>query len=173
MGVDLDRAGVFTSAMDPILRMLEENAFAKPAVIGQMLNLPEAEVVARIKKFEEDKIILGYKAIIDDERAVSDLVKGVIEVKLAPERGGGFNRLAARIAKFSEVTSCFLMSGSYDLLLIVEGKTLRQVATFVSEKLATLEGVLSTATHFMLKTYKEQGVLMEAETPDEKLKVSP
>ncbi|HPA21422.1 MAG TPA: Lrp/AsnC family transcriptional regulator [Verrucomicrobiae bacterium] len=159
--------------MDPILRMLEENAYAKPATIGKMLNLTEEEVIARIRKFEEDKIILGYRAIIDDERAVSELVKGVIEVKLAPERGGGFNRLAARIAKFSEVTSCFLMSGSYDLLLIVEGKTLRQVATFVSEKLATLEGVLSTATHFMLKTYKEQGVLMQAETPDEKLKVSP
>ncbi|MCC6355620.1 MAG: Lrp/AsnC family transcriptional regulator [Verrucomicrobiae bacterium] len=159
--------------MDPILRILEENAHAKPSTIAQMLNLTEAEVSARIRKFEEDKVILGYKAIIDDDRAGSDLVKGVIEVKLAPERGGGFNRLAARIAKFSEVTSCFLMSGSYDLLIIVEGKTLRQVATFVSEKLATLEGVLSTATHFMLKAYKEQGVLMEAESPDEKLKVSP
>ena len=81
--------------------------------------------------------------------------------------------MAARIAKFSEVTSCFLMSGAYDLLLIVEGETLRQVATFVSEKLATLEGVLSTSTHFMLKSYKEQGVLMQPDTPDEKLKVSP
>jgi len=159
--------------MDPILRILEENAHAKPAAIGQMLKLPESEVIARIRKFEDDKIILGYRAIIDDERAGSDLVKGVIEVKLAPERGGGFNRLAARIAKFSEVSSCFLMSGTYDLLLIVEGQTLRQVATFVSEKLATLEGVLSTSTHFMLKSYKEQGVLMQADTPDEKLKVSP
>ncbi len=159
--------------MDPILRILEENAHAKPATIAQMLNLAEAEVAARIRKFEDEKVILAYKAIIDDERAGSELVKGVIEVKLAPERGGGFNRLADRIAKFSEVTSCFLMSGSYDLLLFVEGKTLRQVATFVSEKLATLEGVLSTATHFMLKAYKEQGVLMEPEGQDEKLKVSP
>lgn len=159
--------------MDPILRLLEENAHAKPATIAQMLNLPEAEVTARIRKFEDDKVILAYKAIIDDERAGSELVKGVIEVKLAPERGGGFNRLAARIAKFSEVTSCFLMSGSYDLLLFVEGRTLRQVATFVSEKLATLEGVLSTATHFMLKAYKEQGVLMEPEARDEKIQVSP
>lgn len=159
--------------MDPILKILEENAHAKPETIGQMLKLPESEVIARIRKFEDDKIILAYRAIIDDERAGSDLVKGVIEVKLAPERGGGFNRLAARIAKFSEVTSCFLMSGAYDLLLIVEGETLRQVATFVSEKLATLEGVLSTSTHFMLKSYKEQGVLMQPDTPDEKLKVSP
>lgn len=142
--------------MDPILRILEENAHAKPATIAQMLNLAEAEVAARIRKFEDEKVILAYKAIIDDERAGSELVKGVIEVKLAPERGGGFNRLADRIAKFSEVTSCFLMSGSYDLLLFVEGKTLRQVATFVSEKLATLEGVLSTATHFMLKASRSR-----------------
>lgn len=159
--------------MDPILRILEENAHAKAATIAEMLKLTEAEVNERIRKFEEQKVILAYKAIIDDERAGSDLVKAVIEVKLAPERGGGFNRLAARIAKFSEVTSCFLMSGAYDLLIFVEGKTLRQVASFVSEKLATTEGVLSTSTHFMLKAYKEQGILIDSEPSEEKLKVSP
>jgi DNA-binding Lrp family transcriptional regulator len=97
----------------------------------------------------------------------------VIEVKITPEREGGFNRLAERIAKYNEVTSCYLMSGGYDLLVFVEGKNLRDVATFVSEKLATVQGVLSTATHFMLKPYKEQGVLMMHEQNEERLAVTP
>jgi DNA-binding Lrp family transcriptional regulator len=97
----------------------------------------------------------------------------VIEVKITPERGGGFDRLAERIAKYAEVNSCYLMSGGYDLLVIVEGNSLREVATFVSEKLATIQGVLSTATHFMLKPYKEQGVLMTREQNDERLAVAP
>ncbi len=102
-----------------------------------------------------------------------DLIRAVIEVKIAPERGGGFDRLAERIAKHAEVNSCYLMSGGYDLLVVVEGKTLREVAAFVSEKLATIQGVLSTATHFMLKPYKEQGVLMAREQHEERLAVAP
>jgi DNA-binding Lrp family transcriptional regulator len=102
-----------------------------------------------------------------------DVVRAVIEVKITPERGGGFDRLAARIAKYDEVHSCYLMSGTYDLLVIVEGNTLREVATFVSEKLATIQGILSTATHFMLKPYKEQGVLMVPEKSEERLAVTP
>jgi DNA-binding Lrp family transcriptional regulator len=94
-------------------------------------------------------------------------------VKIQPEREGGFDRIASRIAKFDEVTSLFLMSGGYDLLIFVEGRSLREVAQFVAEKLATLQGVTSTATHFMLKTYKEQGVLMLDEEENERLKVSP
>jgi DNA-binding Lrp family transcriptional regulator len=102
-----------------------------------------------------------------------DTVRAVIEVKITPERGGGFDRLAERIAKYAEVHSCYLMSGSYDLLVIVEGNTLREVASFVSQKLATIQGVLSTATHFMLKPYKEQGVLMVREKNEERLAVTP
>jgi DNA-binding Lrp family transcriptional regulator len=102
-----------------------------------------------------------------------DIVRAVIEVKITPEREGGFNRLAERIAKYSEVSSCYLMSGGYDLLVIIEGTTLREVATFVSEKLATIQGVLSTATHFMLKPYKVDGVLMTIERNEERLAVSP
>jgi DNA-binding Lrp family transcriptional regulator len=100
-------------------------------------------------------------------------VCAAIEVKITPEREGGFDRVAARIGRFPEVESLFLMSGGYDLLVFVKGETLREVALFVNEKLATLQGVLSTVTHFMLKTYKDQGVLMESEKTDERLKVSP
>ena len=127
----------------------------------------------RDKRYEQDKIILGYKAVINDDKIDSDLVKAVIEVKVQPEREGGFDRIAKRIARFDEVTSLFLMSGGYDLLIFVEGRSLREVAQFVAEKLATLEGVTSTGTHFMLKTYKEQGVEMEGGEDFEPLKVSP
>ena len=100
-------------------------------------------------------------------------MRAVIEVKITPERGGGFDRLAERIARYAEVNSCYLMSGGYDLLVVVEGNNLREVAAFVSEKLATVQGVLSTATHFMLRPYKEQGVLMMHERNEERLAVTP
>ena len=159
--------------MEPLLNILEQNAHAKVETIAKQLNLSVEEVKAQIKELETRKVILAYKAIVDDERAERQTVKAVIEVKITPERGGGFDRLAERIAKYPEVTSCFLMSGSYDLLVFVEGQTLRQVATFVSEKLSTIQGVLSTATHFMLKPYKLQGVLLASDPEPERLKVSP
>ena len=159
--------------MDPLLKLLEEHALRTPSDLAKMLNLSAPEVARRIKQYETDKVILGYKAVIDDDKVDTDLVKAVIEVKVQPERDGGFDRIAKRIAKFDEVTSLFLMSGGYDLLIFVEGHNLREVAQFVAEKLATLAGVTSTATHFMLKTYKEQGVLMENGEEIERLKVSP
>ncbi|MDR2463366.1 MAG: Lrp/AsnC family transcriptional regulator, partial [Verrucomicrobiales bacterium] len=131
------------------------------------------EVRRRVAQLETDKVIVGYKAIIDHDKADHKAVRALIEVKITPERDGGFNRLAARLAKYDEVKTCYLMSGGYDLLVIVEGGDLRQVATFVSEKLATISGVLSTATHFMLKAYKEQGTLFTQEQFEERLKVSP
>jgi DNA-binding Lrp family transcriptional regulator len=159
--------------MDPLLKLLRDNAALEPAQLASMLTLPEAEVVAKIKTYEQDGVILGYRAVINEERIGVDTVRAVIEVKITPERGGGFDRLAERIAKYAEVHSCYLMSGSYDLLVIVEGNTLREVASFVSQKLATIQGVLSTATHFMLKPYKEQGVLMVREKNEERLAVTP
>ena len=159
--------------MDQLLKLLRENAALTPAQLSKMLNLPEAEVAVKIKAYEKDNVILGYRAVLNEERLGVDLVRAVIEVKITPERGGGFDRLAERIAKYAEVNSCYLMSGGYDLLVIVEGNSLREVATFVSEKLATIQGVLSTATHFMLKPYKEQGVLMTREQNDERLAVTP
>ena len=159
--------------MEPLLKLIRENAAWKPAELGAMLNLSESEVVASIKKYESDQIILGYRAILNEEKLGLDVVRAVIEVKITPERGGGFDRLAERIAKYSEVQSCYLMSGGYDLLVVVQGHNLREVATFVSEKLATVQGVISTATHFMLKPYKEQGVLMKTEVNEERLAVAP
>ncbi len=159
--------------MDPVLKLLEEHELRSPADLAKMLNLEPTEVQRRIAQYEKDKIILGYKAVINDDKVDTDLVKAVIEVKIVPEREGGFDRIASRIGKFEEVASLFLMSGGYDLLIFVEGQSLRQVAQFVSEKLATLQGVTSTATHFMLKTYKEQGVQMESGEEPERLKVSP
>ena len=159
--------------MDPLLKLLRENAALTSAQLSKMLNLSEAEVAAKIKAYEKDQIILGYRTILNEEKLGVDRVRAVIEVKITPERGGGFDRLAERIAKYVEVNSCYLMSGGYDLLVVVEGSSLREVATFVSEKLATVQGVLSTATHFMLKPYKEQGVLMTREQNDERLAVAP
>lgn len=159
--------------MDPLLKLLRENAALKPSQLAGLLNMTEAEVTARIKAYEAERVILGYQAVLNEEKLGVDLVRAVIEVKITPERGGGFDRLAERIAKYREVISCYLMSGSYDLLVLVEGNSLREVATFVSEKLATIQGVLSTATHFMLKVYKEQGVLISPERHEERLEVTP
>jgi len=159
--------------MDTLLKLLHDNAALKPAQLAALLNLTEAEVTAKIKAYEQDRVILGYRTVLNEEKLGVDVVRAVIEVKITPERGGGFDRLAARIAKYDEVHSCYLMSGTYDLLVIVEGSTLREVATFVSEKLATIQGILSTATHFMLKPYKEQGVLMIPEKSEERLAVTP
>ncbi len=159
--------------MDSLLKLIRENAAWKPAELAAMLNLSESEVIALIKKHEAEGVILGYRAILNVEKLGLEGVRAVIEVKITPERGGGFDRLAERIAKYSEVQSCYLMSGGYDLLVVVQGKNLRDVATFVSEKLATVQGVISTATHFMLKPYKEQGVLMKVEVNEERLAVAP
>ena len=128
---------------------------------------------SQIKSLEDEGVILGYRTIINEDKLEVDLVRAVIEVKITPEREGGFDRLAVRIAKFDEVHSCYLMSGGYDLMVVVEGSDLKAVSSFVSEKLATIQGVISTVTHFMLKPYKEQGILMGGEFSDEKLAVSP
>ena len=159
--------------MDALLNLLEENALASPETLAAQLNITPDEVRTRIAQLEKDRVILAYQAIVDDERAKRNLVRAVIEVRITPEREGGFDRIAHRIAQYREVHSCFLMSGGFDLLVFVEGPTLQDVAGFVSEKLSTLTGVLSTATHFNLKTYKIQGVLREATVYEERLKISP
>ena len=159
--------------MDSLLNLLRENASLKPSELAPMLNLTEADVAAKIKSYETEQVILGYRTILNEERLGLETVRAVIEVKITPERGGGFDRLAERIAKYKEVNSRYLMSGGYDLLVVVEGSKLREVATFVSEKLATIQGVISTSTHFMLKPYKEQGVLMTREQNEERLAVTP
>ena len=167
------RAPLNPSRMDPLLKLLATDASLSPAQLGAMLDLTEAEVRARVKALEADRTVLGYRAVLNEEKLERDLVRAVIEVRITPERGGGFDKLAERIAKYAEVRSCHLMSGGYDLMVEVEGRNLREVASFVSEKLSTIQGVLSTATHFVLRAYKEQGVLMQREAAGERLAVTP
>lgn len=159
--------------MDPLLKLLASDASLSASQMAAMLAISEAEVRTRLKQFEAEQVVLGYRAVLNEEKLGRDLVRAVIEVRMTPERGGGFDKLAERIAKYAEVRSCHLMSGGYDLMVEVEGANLREVATFVSEKLSTLSGVLSTATHFVLRAYKEQGVLMKSEAAEERLAVSP
>ena len=159
--------------MDELLKILATNALETRDNIARMLNVPAAEVDARIADYEKQGVIRGYQAVLNEDRLDLDKVTAVIEVKVTPQREGGFNTIADRISRYPEVNSAYLMSGGYDLLLFIEGRNLREVASFVSEKLAPLEGVISTSTHFMLKTYKRLGVQMHQETSDERLSVAP
>ena len=159
--------------MDELLKILRENALETPDAIAQMLDCTPDEVKQKIADYEARGILRGYQAIVNEDRLDLPYVTAVIEVKVTPEREGGFNQVAHRIARFPEVKSMHLVSGDFDLLLFVENTSLRDVASFVSERLSTIEGVLATATHFMLKTYKQHGVLMESHDEFERLKVSP
>jgi DNA-binding Lrp family transcriptional regulator len=163
----------FAKGMDALLKLLRQDASLTPAALAAMLNRSESEIRAAIKELEASGILLGYRAVVNEEKLGRDIVRAMIEVKITPERGGGFDKLAERISKYNEVRSCHLMSGGYDLLVEVEGGNLREVATFVSEKLSTLQGVLSTATHFLLRAYKEQGVLMKRDQAEGRLAVTP
>ena len=159
--------------MDSLLTFLQRDALAPREDLAAQLDITLEELQRRIKGYEADGTILGYQAIIDTEKLGDSSVTAVIEVKITPEREGGFDRMADRIAKLEQVQSCYLMSGGYDLLVVISGRSLREVASFVSEKLSPLAGVLSTATHFRLKAYKENGVLLtNSQTPD-RLAVSP
>ena len=159
--------------MDELLSLLRQNALESTAHIAKMLNMSEEDVKKKISEYEKKGVIRGYQAIVNEDQLHLKKVRAVIEVKITPERDRGFNHIADQICKFPEVESLFLLSGSYDLLLFVEGTTLQEVASFVNEKLAVMEGVLSTCTHFMLKTYKQDGVVMDAEKADDRLQVSP
>ena len=159
--------------MDELLKLLQNNALESRENLARMLNLSIAEVNQRIADYEKRGVIRGYQAILNEDQLDLDTVTAVIEVKVTPQREGGFNTIAERISRFPEVRSAYLMSGTYDLLLFVEGRNLREVAAFVSERLSPLEGVLSTSTHFMLKTYKRHGVLMHQDSSDERLSITP
>ncbi len=161
--------------MNPVLKLLLEGGQLTASQMGQVAGLPEAEVNRQLEQLKQEKIFLGWRPVLDLSReAAAATVRAVIEVRITPERGGGFNRLAERISRFDEVESCFLMSGGYDLLLFVKGTTLQRVASFVSEKLSTIEGVLSTSTHFQLRCYKDQGFLLDqGEGQSVRLNVAP
>ena len=146
--------------MSSVLQLLLDGERLNAAQMAQVLNLSEDAVNAELKRLEAEKVLLGWRPVFNPENAQETIVRAVIEVKISPEREGGFDRLAARVSRFDAVESCYLMSGGYDLLVFATGSDLREVALFVSERLASLEGVLSTATYFRLRTYKEQGHLL-------------
>ena len=160
--------------MNSLIKLLLEGGGLSTAQMAQVLNLTEAEVNRQLDQLKKDRLLLGWRPVLNLAQEEAGIVRAVIEVKITPERGGGFNRLAERISRFDEVESCYLMSGGYDLLVFVNGSSLQKVAGFVSEKLSTLEGVLSTATHFLLRTYKEQGFLLDVKSEENnRLKVAP
>jgi DNA-binding Lrp family transcriptional regulator len=160
--------------MSTVLQLLLEGERLDASQMSQILGLTEAEVNTELKRLEAEKILLGWRPVLNSELAQGNVVRAVIEVKISPERDGGFDRLATRISRFDAVESCYLMSGAYDLLIFAVGRDLREVATFVSERLASVEGVISTATHFMLRAYKEQGhLLMVSADSSDKPAVSP
>ena len=162
------------SQMKPIIKLLLEGGSLNTSQMAQVLKLSEADVNRQIEELKQQRVLLGFRPVLNLSHEDSGVVRAVIEVRITPERGGGFNRLAERISKFDEVESCYLMSGGYDLLVFVNGASLQKVAAFVSEKLSTIEGVLSTATHFMLRSYKEHGFLLGGKVEEtERLKVAP
>lgn len=159
--------------MDELLKLLKNNAKESPENLAKLLGKTADEVAGQIEQYETAGIIQGYQAVINEDKIDNAPVTAAIEVRLTAEREGGFNRIAKRISRFPEVRSTFLMSGGYDLLLFVAGKTLHEVASFVSEKLSPLDGVVGTGTHFMLKTYKRNDVLMHTPDENERPSVSP
>ncbi|MCX7723361.1 MAG: Lrp/AsnC family transcriptional regulator [Verrucomicrobiae bacterium] len=160
--------------MNQVLKLLLEQPDLSTEQMAQVLNISVEEVTRQLEQLKKDRVLLGWRPVLNLGKEEDGVVRAVIEVRITPERGGGYNRLAERISRFDEVDSCYLMSGAYDLLVFVTGPSLQKVAAFVSEKLAPLEGVLSTSTHFLLRSYKEHGFLLEGpQSEGEPLKVAP
>ena len=156
-----------------ILSYLEKNSKMDPKEIAILLGTEPDVVENEIRKMEEEKIICGYHTMIDWDKTSSEMVTALIEVRVTPQRGQGFDSIDERIYKYPEVRSVYLISGGYDLMVILEGKTLKEVSQFVTDKLSTLDSVLSTATHFILKKYKDHGTIFDQKIKDERMLVTP
>lgn len=158
---------------DQILELLEHNARISDERIASLLGVDTEDVQKAIEKMEEEKTILGYRTVCDPEKINEDIVTCIIEVRVTPQRGVGFDKIAERIYRFPEVRSLYLVSGSYDLLVVVEGGNIHEVSYFVFEKLATLDHIQNTTTHFMLKKYKDNGIVLGHLEDVERLPVVP
>ena len=154
--------------MDKLLNILEKNARLSNAQLAAMLDISEQEVAAKLSRLERDGVIRAYKALVDWERTDREYVTAVIELRVTPKRDLGFEEIAERVMGFDDVESVYLMSGGYDLLVTVTGRTFQEVSMFVAKRLSTLESVISTATHFVLRRYKEHGVMLAGEQKDER-----
>lgn len=149
--------------MNRLLALLSESTNFSTAQLAMMLNEPEDYIKAQIREYEKSGIIVGYKALVNWEKVQDAGVTALIELKVTPKRETGFDEIAQRITEFEQVESVYLMAGAYDLAVYVRGETIQDVATFVSRKLSAMEGIISTATHFLLKRYKEGGVLLDSQ----------
>ncbi|MBP5160275.1 MAG: Lrp/AsnC family transcriptional regulator [Lachnospiraceae bacterium] len=158
---------------EKILRAIEKNSKVSIDELAIMLGASKEEVESCMKEMEAEGIICGYPTLIDWDKVTPDKLTALIEVKVTPQRGEGFDKIAERIYKFEEVESVYLMSGGFDLTVIIRGRSMVEVARFVSEKLAPMEAILSTATHFVLRRYKENGIVMKQESTDERMIISP
>ncbi len=158
---------------EKILSIIEKNSRIEIKELAIRLDVPEIDIANELKALEEEGVICGYHTMIDWEKTSIEKVSALIEVRVTPQRGQGFDTIAERIYKYPEVTSVYLISGGYDLLISLEGKSLKEVSSFVSDKLSTMESVLSTATHFILKKYKDHGTILTKKYTDERMKVTP
>lgn len=158
---------------EELLRIIEKNSRMNLKELAVILGVEEMDVVNELAALEAEGIICGYHTMINWENTDIEKVNALIEVRITPQRGQGFDSLAERIYKYAEVNSVYLISGGYDLLVSLEGKSLREVSNFVSDKLATLDGVLSTATHFVLKKYKDHGTILTSKYEDERELITP
>ena len=156
-----------------ILEILQEDARTPVSSVAAMCGIAENEAAQAISELERTGVILRYPAMINWDKVERDCVEALIEVRVTPQRDAGFDEIAERIYRFDEVSNVYLMSGAYDLMVLVKGRTIKELALFVSEKLSTLEHVLSTATHFVLKKYKMDGVILTGASTDDRLQVSP
>lgn len=153
--------------MEEILNILDkEKGNVSRAKIAQMLGMEEKEVADKIEKMEKENVIVGYKTIVNWDKTDKDVVVALIELRITPQRGEGFDKVTERIYKYPQVKSLYLMSGAYDLAVTIEGKSMKEVALFVAQKLAPMDSIISTATHFVLKKYKEEGIVFEDDEKD-------
>lgn len=165
--------GMEDKMKEKILEAIDKNSKLSVEDLAIMLGASKEEITRMIKEMEDDTIICGYPTLINWDKVQKERVTALIEVKVTPQRGLGFDKIAERIYKFDEVESVYLMSGGFDLTVIIEGKSLRDVAKFVSDKLSPMDAILSTATHFVLKKYKEHGIELVQDKTDERMLITP
>lgn len=158
---------------EQILSIIEKNSRIDMKELAVILGMPEIDVANELQNMEEEGVICGYHTLVDWEKTSIEKVTALIEVRVTPQRGQGFDTIAERIYKYPEVNAVYLISGGYDLLVTLDGRSLKEVSNFVSDKLSTLDSVLSTATHFILKKYKDHGTILAKKSTDERMKITP
>ena len=158
---------------EELLSLIEKNSKMSLKELAVLLGADELEIANEMEALEKEGVICGYHTLIDWDKTKSEKVTALIEVRVTPQRGQGFDKIAERIYKYPEVRSVYLISGGFDLLVTLEGKSLKEISAFVSDKLSTLDSVLSTATHFILKKYKDYGTVLTQKADDEREKITP